>query len=341
MFKIKLSKEESDILKAYIKTSPLVLIRSKSQAVLMRSKRIACTDIADIVSRDSRTVSMWCKDFHTQRMASIFTGHADNQNAKKLTKDQKQEIKDVLQKPPSEQGLPKQFWDVPTLKEYTQATFGVVYESDRSYHYLLTFANLSFKLPATFDRRRNEEGIVQRMREISKEITPFLKDPAWEVLTSDEVRIELETLTRRAWLKKGEPTVINVDRKREAQSYMGFLNQKSFVCHLYNMAWQNQDEVLKVFELFLPVYPNQRICIIWDNAAFHKGQKIRDALKKDGLLARVHLIALPPYAPDKNPIEHVWKDAKEKTANTQRGNLEETKASFRRHIEARIFKYQI
>jgi transposase len=341
VFKIELSNEESDILKMYIKTSPLVLIRSKCQAVLMRSKRIGCRDIADIVSRDERTVSMWCKDFHNRRMASIFTGHEDNQNAKKLTKEQKQEIKDVLQKPPSEQGLPKQFWDVPALKTYVTATFGVVYESDRSYHYLLTFANLSFKLPSTFDRRRNEEVIEQRMKEISKEIAHFLTNPSWEVFASDEVRIELETLTRRAWLRRGEETVIKVDRKRESQSYIGFLNQKTFNCHLYDMEWQDQDEVLKALELFLQKYPNKQICIIWDNAAFHKGQKIRDACKKGGLLERVHLVALPPYAPDKNPIEHVWKDAKEKTANAQRDNLEETKTSFRGHIEGRIFTYQI
>ena len=341
MFKIELSDDESTILKGYIKTSPLILIRAKCQAVIMRSKRIPCTDIAEIVSRDERSITRWCKDFHTRRLASIFTGHEENQNAGKLTKEQKQEIKDALAKPPSAYGIPKDFWDVPSLKEYVSATFDVVYESDRSYHFLLAFSNLSFKYPDTFDRRRDEGLIQRRMREIHEEIAPFLTDPASEVFASDEVRIELEAITRRAWLKKGERTTVKVNRTREAQSYIGFLNQRSFKCHLYELSWQNQDEVLKAFEKFLQRYPNKRICIIWDNAGFHKGTKMKEALKRGGLLERVHLIALPPYAPDYNPIERVWNEAKGNGANKQKANLEATKADFRSYVEGRKFKYQI
>lgn len=341
MAQFELSAEEFSLLKEHVKTTSLILIRYKCQAALMRSKGMRLEDIADIVSREEETVRLWMQDFHEKRMASIFTGHQNNENASKLTKEQKEEIKETLKKPPSEQGLPKQFWDVPTLKAYTQTTFETVYESERSYHFLLAFSNLSFKYPATFDRRRNEEMIVERMKEIHKEIKPFLKDPSVEVFASDEVRIELEAITRRAWLKKGEPTVVKVDRKREAQNYIGFLNQKSFVCHLYDMEWQNQDEVLKTFRLFLKEYPHKKICIIWDNAAFHKSQKIRDALRKGGLLEHVHLVALPPYAPDMNPIEHVWNEVKTKTANIQRDHLEATKSAFRGYIEGRKFEYQI
>jgi transposase len=274
-------------------------------------------------------------------MASIFTGHEDNENASKLTKEQKEEMRQVLAKPPSEYGIPKDFWDIPSLKEYVSATFGIVYESDQSYHFLLTFANLSFKYPDTFDRRRNEETIQKRMQEIRNEIRPFLQDPSWEVFASDEVRIELEAITRRAWLKKGERTIVKVNRKRESQSYIGFLNQKTFNCHIYELPWQDQEELLKAFPLFLSAYPDKRLCIVWDGAGFHKGKDIKDALRKGGLLERVHLILMPPYAPDYNPIEHVWNEAKKHGANKQRENLEATKVYFRHYIEHRKFEYQI
>jgi len=47
------------------------------------------------------------------------------------------------------------------------------------------------------------------------------------VFASDEVRMELEAFTKRAWLKRGERTIVKVDRERIAQSYIGFLNQAS------------------------------------------------------------------------------------------------------------------
>lgn len=341
MRRIAISEDERTLLKDYLRTSPLILIRSKCQALLMREKGMKLADIGDIISRDAHAVARWIKEWDERRMASIFTGHKGNTNASKLTREQKKEIKETVAKPPSDQGLPKSFWDVPALKKYVEAEFGIVYESDRSYHFLLKFCNLSFKYPDTFDHRRNDEEVERRIKEIRKEIKPFLVDPEWEVFASDEVRIELEALTRRAWLKRGERTILKVNRKRDYQNYIGLLNQKSFACHLYEMPWQNQEEVIEALKKFKQTYPGKNICIVWDNAKFHKGKLIRRELSKGGTLENFHLINLPPYAPDKNPIEHVWNDAKGVTANIQRNTFEETKTAFAGHVSGRKFEYRI
>ena len=341
MIKINLAIEEKSLLKGYLKTSPLATVRLRCCALLARDKEMPIKDIADIVSQNERTIGYWIKDWETFRLASIFTGHQNNQNASKLTRAQKKEIKEALSQPPGAHGIPKEFWDVPTLKEYAKAKFDIVYESDRSYHFLLSFGNLSFKYPDTFDQHRNEAKINERMAQIKEEIAPLLKDKNWEVFASDEVRMELEAFTRRAWLKKGERTIVKVNRRREAQSYIGFPNQKDFACHLYEMAWQNQEEILKVLEIFLKKYPAQRICIIWNNVKFHKGLEIKKALGRGKLLERVHLINLPPYAPDKNPIEHVWNTSKSKMANIQYDSFTKMKEVFFANISNQKFAYQI
>lgn len=341
MRKVEISDDERAVLKDYLRTSPLMLIRSKCQALLMREKRMGISDIGDIVSRDEHAITRWIKDWSERRMASIFTGHQGNGNASKLTKGQLLDIKETLNKPPSDQGLPKSFWDVPALKDYVEARFDTVYESDRSYHFLLKFSNLSFKYPDTFDRRRDDTHAAKRIGEIRQEIKPFLADPRWEVFASDEVRIELEALTRRTWLKRGERTIVKVNRKREYQNYLGLLNQKSFTCHLYEVPWQNQEEVITALTKFKAEYPKKNICIVWDNARFHKGKLIRRELSRGRTLQNFHLINFPPYAPDRNPIEHVWNDAKGAIANMQHDTFTETKAAFAGHVNSRKFKYQI
>lgn len=341
MVKTKITIEEKALLKEYLKKTPLISIRSRCYALLMRDKSMKVKDIADIVSKDEKTISRWLKEWDEKRMASIFTGHKDNQNASKLTKIQKEEVSEALSEPPSAYGIPKEFWDVPALKEYVQTEFNVVYESVQSYHFLLSFSNLSFKYPDTFDRRRDETKITERMAEIHTEMQPFLNGEEWEVFAADEVRMELEAFTRRAWLKKGERTIVKVNRKREAQSYIGLLNQKNFRCHLFEMPWQNQKEVLIALEKFLKKYPKKKICIIWDNAKFHKGKEIKKALGKGQLLERVHLINMPPYAPDNNPIEHVWNTVKGKMANIQYDSFEKMKEVFFENIDGRKFEYQI
>lgn len=338
---IQISDNEKQLLHQYAKASPLVLVRFKAQAVLMAANHITPAVIGSVFDRSERAITLWLRAWNRHRLASLFTGHKDNANAGKLTRNQLEEVKSVLASPPHDAGIPGVFWDVPRLKSYVEASFGVVYESERSYHFLLRFGNLSFKYPDTFDRKRDLGRIGSRMREIQNETAPLLKDSDWEVFAVDEVRMEQEAITRRAWLKKGERTVIKVDRDKQAQSYIGFLNQNSFQCEVYEMPWQNQDEVLRAFESFLKAHPNKRVAIIWDNAAFHKGQKIRAALAKGQLLERVHLIPMPPYAPDHNPIEHVWNTAKQAVANIQHHTFEDTKKAFTDYIAGRLFKYAI
>jgi transposase len=164
VIRINLSQAEVDLLHAYCKTSPIRLIRAKSQAILLRSRQVKIKDIAFSLDVGYRTLERWLSDFSLRRMASIFSGLVGNENASKLTRAQKEEVRLTLSKPPSEHGLPKDFWDVSTLKEYVRAEFGVVYESTQSYHFLLKFSNLSFKYPDRVSPRRDEERIVKDSR---------------------------------------------------------------------------------------------------------------------------------------------------------------------------------
>lgn len=338
---VKLSTDEKTILQNYFKYSPLVTIRLKAHVVLLKDAGISGLNVSMAIDRDIRTLERWIKDFSETRLASIFTGHEHNQNAAKLTKEQKLEIKEVLSKPPSEYGLPKEFWDVPQLKSYIQAEFGVVYESVQSYHFLLKFSDLSFKYPDKFSVRRDEVLVQNKLQTIRAEIADYLTDPNWEVFASDEVRIQLEAITRRAWLKKGAKTVVKVERSKDYQNYLGFLNQKTFVCHVFEIAWGRAEEIVKATAEFLKLYPQRQICIIWDNANCHKGKLLRKELKKGGLLEAVHLITFAPYAPDTNPIEHVWNTTKATLSNHQYPNFADTKHAFKNLILNQTYPYQI
>lgn len=305
----------------------------------MDMKGMAAEDIGDILDRTAYTVNQWLRDWRQRRLSSIFTGHAENGNASKLTHEQLEEVKQILNQPSRETGLPKEFWDVPQLKQYVKTTFDVVYESEQSYHFLLKFGNLSFKYADTFDRKRDEIFIEERMKVIDAELAPLLADDNWEVFACDEVRMDQEAVIRKAWLQKGERTIVKVNRKKESQSYIGFLNQKTFQCELFEMPWQKSSEVLKAFKHFLKNHPDKKLCVVWDNAPFHKSKEIREQLKTGGLLERVHLITMPPYAPDHNPIEHVWNTTKQAIANVQHDTFEQTKQAFSDFVASRPFQY--
>ena len=64
------------------------------------------------------------------------------------------------------------------------------------------------------------------------------------------------------------------------------------------------------FKLFLKKIqeknPKKRIILILDNAKAHIAKIVQKEAKK----LNIHLIFLPPYSPDLNPIEFIWKSIK-------------------------------
>ena len=83
-------------------------------------------------------------------------------------------------------------------------------------------ATLVLNILINFSTRRNKRQIIDRMDEIYEEIIPLLDDPTWEVFVSDETRMQLEAIKRRAWLIKGQKTILKVERSDDFQNYLGF-----------------------------------------------------------------------------------------------------------------------
>lgn len=68
------------------------------------------------------------------------------------------------------------------------------------------------------------------------------------------------------------------------------------------------------------------VFVIWDNASIHRGVPVRALCSR---FPRLHLVALPPYAPELNPDEGVWNLAKASLANGRPDTVEELDA----HLE--------
>ena len=200
MIHVTLTPTERRVLITHSKQGANDLIRSRALALLMRAAGQSCSGIAAVVDYHVTTVRGWLRAFERTRVSSIFPHYAANQNAAKLTRAQKEEIARTLHTPDA---LPAELWTLPRLTEYIRAEFGVVYESDRSYPYLLKHLGFSFKLPSPVDVRRDDQAVEQTMAAIREEIKPFMASDTWAVLCADETQVCYEEEITRAWLPKG------------------------------------------------------------------------------------------------------------------------------------------
>lgn len=338
---VQITQDEEELLLNWKRDGISALVRDRAHSVLLNSQERSSHSISKILYRDPDTVRNWLNKFKKQRISSLFPKYQGNNNAGKLTKAQKKKVKKVLSQPPSDYGIPKEFWQLKDLKKWIKAEFGVVYESDRSYHFLFKLGRFSWKLPDRFDIKRDDQFVKRRIKEIREEIKPFLTSPDWVVLASDETRLVWENESRRAWLRTNKRTILRVNRSKEYQSFLGSLNFKTGKCHLHSLAWQNQKETIKALKKLKKYYQDKSICLVWDNAGWHKGKLIRKELRKRGSLTNFHLINFPPYAPDTNPQEHVWKYVKDRINHQFTTSFKQKLNNFKLSVIHRRFNYQI
>jgi len=75
--------------------------------------------------------------------------------------------------------------------------------------------------------------------------------------------------------------------------------------------------------------PINRICLILDNFATHKAKKVHERAR----FLNIELIFLPPYSPDLNPIEFIWKSMKRIISVTSIENTFELMANVNYHFK--------
>ena len=161
------------------------------------------------------------------------------------------------------------------------------------------------------------------------------------VLSADEVGIEHEAIIRRAWCKRRVRTRIRVDRERQSQKYIGFLHESDGRVDLMRLDRCNTDSVVKALTELTLKYPDKTIVVVWDNAGWHKSSTLLAQTEKGKPLERVQFINLPPYSPDKNPIEKVWNEGKNSISNRQRAFFENTCEAFESFVTSKKFKYRL
>ena len=88
-----------------------------------------------------------------------------------------------------------------------------------------------------------------------------------------------------------------------------------FRCHRHNI----QQADVCAFLRYLLRHLRGHLIVLVDNASIHKGEPIRELCRRH---PRLHLEFLPPYAPELNPDEAVWADAKARLANGRPDDLD-------------------
>jgi putative transposase len=160
---------------------------------------------------------------------------------------------------------------------------------------------------------------------------------AWIVII-DESGALLAPLVKRTLAPIGKTPVLRQQgRHRQKVSMIGALtcspvNQRLRLYFALHKDLAFNHERVAVFLRELLRHLPGKLLVIWDNGQMHKGPAVRKLLAKS---RRLRVFALPPYAPECDPVESIWSTLKvHRLANDAPANVHELYHNAWHHLRA-------
>ena len=134
-----------------------------------------------------------------------------------------------------------------------------------------------------------------------------MKDPTIQLWCEDEVHFQRHSSLIRMWAPKGQQPRVLSPSVRHKVGFFGALNLKTG-CLLTKEAPTFNAETFGDFVRYLLQSTQGKLYLILDNASWHKARDLRDLFytNRDRLVR----IFLPPYSPELNLIEILWRKIK-------------------------------
>lgn len=223
-----------------------------------------------------------------------------------LTKKQRNEIIETVKtKTPKAVGITSDFWTTSILGQWIEQEYDVVYKSRTSLYLVFRKASFTYHKPERRYHERNEKEIRTWRKRVKPLISRYLQEKDTVLLAADEMILTTKTTIQKVWLPQGEAPYIEVANSSiERRQIYGFLNLKTGIEHAFKTFKQNMQVTADVVKRIRDLYPKQKIILLWDNAGWHRGSTVQEAIRQDGNIGIIHF---PKYAPEENPQEHVWK----------------------------------
>jgi transposase len=155
-----------------------------------------------------------------------------------------------------------------------------------------------------------------------QEITDWLNAHQAELVTGklvvffeDECHLLWGDVTGYVWGKRKDRIEVPVVNQRDKQTYYGALNVVTGKCLVQSYKKGDSAATIAFLQYLLQQCPDSRIALLWDGASYHRSQEVKAFLEEinqglDPDQWRITCLRFAPNAPEQNPIEDVWLQAK-------------------------------
>lgn len=264
-------------------------ICDRIKAVLAYDDGYNYTEIARILLLDDETIRRHIDDYHRENKLIGTSGGSDSRLNDKESRERIEHLREVT------------YLHVKDICRYVFQSYRKKYSVSGMTKWL--HANdFSYKkahgVPAKADKAKQKQFIQYYNRLKSR---TGKKEP---IYFADSVHPQHQSQLTYGWIPKGEQKEVATTGYQKRLNFIGgiCLNGHRFIYHQADTV--NARTVCDFLWKLRQANPGKcYVHVIWDNAQPHKDEEVSAFAKELGI--KLHY--LPPYSPNLNPIERVWK----------------------------------
>jgi transposase len=288
--------------------------------------------IAGMVGCAASTVNRVAERFREHSIEGLMDRREDNGDLK-LDETFLGQLREVVDQSPRDFGYQRPTWTRELLVAVMRKLTGV------SVH-VGTMSRALKKIGARRGRPRPTVGCPWSNAAKTRRINAIKnlranRKPNEIIVYEDEVDIHLNPKIGMDWMNRGHQKEVLTPGQNQKRYLAGALNPDSGELIIVEGSKKNSDLFLRMLESLLKRYPNAtRIHVILDNYRIHSSRIVQAALSHR--LKKISLVFLPPYCPNENKIERVWKDLHDEvTRNHPHGTMDELMKAVHRYLRQR------
>ena len=316
MKRIRLSEEEKERLELEHKLLINGKERDRIKAVLLRSEGWTVPMISQALRRHESTIIRHLNDYREGKL-TLASGGSDSH----LSESQAHELIEHLDN--------HTYHYVHDIIAYVEARWSITY-SVPGMNKWLHRNGFSYKKPKGHPYKADKEqqqAFIEKYDELKKDLKP---DDA--IYFSDSVHPSQATKLSYGWIRKGQDKKLETTASRTRVNIIGALRLddiRNTVSEQYETI--NAQSIINHLRLVRKQHGDKgTIFFILDRAPYHRAEAVVQEAQK----LNITLEHLPPYSPNLNPIERLWKVMNEQVRNNR---FFKSPKDFRSEIE-RFFK---
>ena len=264
-------------------------IRDRIKAVLAYDDGYNYSEISRILLLDDETIRRHIDDYQREQKLKTANGGSDSNLTDKETRELIEHLREIT------------YLHVKDICQYVLQIYRKKYTISGMTKWLHAH-NFGYKkahgVPAKADREKQEQFIKYYTR---------LKKKAGEkepIYFTDSVHPQHQTQLTYGWIPKGERKEVATTACQKRLNFIGgiCLNGHRFIYHQADRI--NSESICDFLWKLRKANPGKfHVHVIWDNAKPHKDDEVYAFAKILGI--KLHY--LPPYSPNLNPVERMWK----------------------------------